>query len=115
MITKFPLAKFAMITSVAVSALALSAASSSAYPRMGTDGDTAWVAVSTGDLDLSSPAGAQAMISRFQSAARKICGPEPTDRLSFGHEYDTCVRETVNRAVVDLGSPSVAAANDKNR
>jgi hypothetical protein len=31
--------------------------------------------------------------------------------LSFQRQYDECVRETVNRAVVNLGNPSIVAAS----
>ncbi|HWF00448.1 MAG TPA: hypothetical protein VG248_11680 [Caulobacteraceae bacterium] len=52
------------------------------------------------------------MLARFRKAAQTLCGPEPADRLSFEGQYDECIRENVNRAVIDLGSPAVEAIND---
>jgi UrcA family protein len=68
-----------------------------------TDGETAMVRVRYADLDLSTPGGAEAILRRIRRAAVLICGPEPADRLSFQRQYDACVRETVNRAVIGLG------------
>jgi UrcA family protein len=95
----------------AVIALSLGLVPSAPAQTAGSDGDTVRVTVAYGDLDLSSPAGAKAMLQRIHTAAIRICGPAPSDRLSFQRQYDECVRETVNRAVIDMGVPSVAAAN----
>jgi UrcA family protein len=113
MFAKPRIARFALVAGVALSALTLGAVSSAPIPEMTANADSAWVDVRTGDLDLSNPAGAKAVIGRFQRAAHKVCGPEPSDRLSFGRQYDECVRETVNRAVIDLGAPTVEAMNDQ--
>jgi UrcA family protein len=113
MFTKRRIVQLAIVAGVAISALALGTVSSTPIPEMTADADGAWVNVRTGDLDLSNPAGAHAMLGRFREAAQKVCGPEQADRLSFGAQYHECVRETVNRAVVDLGSPQVQAMNDQ--
>jgi UrcA family protein len=113
MFAKLPIARLAIAAGMAVSALALGTASSTPIADVATSGDEAWVTVRTGDLDLSSPAGARVVMTRFEQAAHKVCGPEPSDRLSFGGQYDTCVRETVNRAVGNLGVPTVEAMNDE--
>jgi UrcA family protein len=115
MFAKPIVAKLALAAGVAISALAMGAVSSAPIPEMTADADSAYENVRIGDLDLSSPAGAKTAIARFQQAAHKTCGPEPADKLSFGRYYDECVRETVNRAVVDLGAPTVEAMNDQYR
>ena len=107
------LARLAMTAGIAGSALTLSSAPSRPAIPTGSNADYAWVTVRTADLDLSNRDGAREMMARIKSAARHVCGPEPTDRLDFGRQYDECVRESVNRAVVDLGSPTVAALNGK--
>jgi UrcA family protein len=104
-------AKSAVIVAAAVAALGLLAAQPAPAEPFGADGDIVQVPVSYGDLDLSSPAGAQEMLRRIHRAATKVCGPEPTDRLSFQRQYDECVRETVNRAVVNMRNPDVATAD----
>jgi UrcA family protein len=103
-------AKSAIVAVTALAALGLFTASAPAQTA-GADGDTVQVTVKYGDLDLSSPAGASEMLRRIHTAATRICGPAPSDRLSFQRQYDECVRETVNRAVINLGNPSIVAAS----
>jgi UrcA family protein len=105
------MARLAIATVMAGSALALGTASSAPIPASGSNGDSAWVAVRTSDLNLSTADGAREMMARLRHAAREICGPEPSDRLSFGKQDDECMREVVNRAVINLGSPTVVALN----
>jgi UrcA family protein len=113
MLTKSTLARIAVSAIMAGSALALGSASlSSPIPTSGPDGDAAWVTVHTGDLNLSSADGAREMMARIHHAARQVCGPEPSDRLSFGGQDEVCMREVVNGAVTNLGSPAVAALNE---
>jgi UrcA family protein len=104
-------AKSAFVAFTALAALALSGVASAPAQTAGLDGETVSVNVPYGDLNLASAAGAGEMLQRIRHAAIQVCGPAPSDRLSFQRQYDECVRETVNRAVVDFGSPAVAAAN----
>jgi UrcA family protein len=59
-----------------------------------------------GDLDLSSQEGAQTMVVRIRHVAGQICGG-----ATAPGQGEDCVRETTDRAVADLASPEVAAAN----
>ncbi len=59
-----------------------------------------------GDLDLASQEGAQAMMVRIRHVASQICGD-----VSAPGQGEACVRETTDRAVADLASPEVAAAD----
>ena len=111
MFAKPILAKLAMTASIAGSAVTLSSVPGVPATPAGSNGGYAWESVRVADLNLSNSAGANEMMVRIKRAAHHVCGPEPTDRLSFGRQYDECVRESVNRAVVDLGSPAVAAVN----
>jgi UrcA family protein len=73
------------------------------------DSETASVNVSYGDLNLATPAGARTMYQRIQSAARTICGAEPSAPLDRAMIYEGCVRSTTDRAVAKFGNPNVAA------
>jgi UrcA family protein len=111
MLTNALMARLAMTAGLAGSALFLGSASPSPMPLAGSNGDAAWVSVRTGDLDLSSAAGAREMMARLHHAAREVCGPEPSDRLSFRGQDEACMRQVVNGAVVDLGSPALQTLN----
>ena len=57
------------------------------------------------DLDLTRPAGAQALYRRIQQAARDVCEP---DRLRDGvymSSYRLCLSSAIARAVIEVGSP----------
>jgi UrcA family protein len=54
------------------------------------------------DLDLRSPQGLQVLLFRISRAARQICGPPPADRLSFGSQYDACMKTTVDDALREM-------------
>jgi UrcA family protein len=114
MFTNALIGRLAMTVGMAGSALALGSASPAPIPVSGSSGDSAWVAVRTGDLNLSTADGAREMMARLHHAARQVCGPEPSDRLSFGRQDDACMHEVVNSAVINLGSPTVAALNGRS-
>jgi UrcA family protein len=42
------------------------------------------------------------LVFRISRAARQICGPSPADRLSFGSEYDACMKTTVDDALREM-------------
>ncbi|MDP3736208.1 MAG: UrcA family protein [Hyphomonadaceae bacterium] len=74
------------------------------------------VAVSYADLDLSSLAGADAMLGRMRLAIRKICGDTPhPSQLSAGSRHRECVRSAMTRAVETLDHPVVTAAHSGRR
>jgi UrcA family protein len=69
--------------------------------------------VSLTGVDLSSQAGAAIALQRIQRAASAICGGEPSPReMDRTGAYRVCVRQTLNDAVAQLGSPTVSALND---
>ena len=74
------------------------------------------IAVSYADLDLSSPAGAEAMLGRLRLATRKICGDAPhPSQLSVGVRQKSCKRSVMTNAVETLGHPTVTAAYSGRR
>jgi len=66
------------------------------------------VTVSFGDLDLSSPDGANALYRRIQAAARQVCGYAGGD-LSAQSIWKGCYRQAVADAVGKVNSPLLTA------
>jgi len=70
--------------------------------------------VSYADLDLSTEAGARAMLQRIRVTAREMCGSDPvhsplTPRAPT--QFRNCVIDAVDSAVTGIGAPLVAALN----
>lgn len=73
--------------------------------------------VSYADLDLSSEAGARALLYRIRVAASSACGQETHSPL-FPREsarHRACVNEAVGAAVNQIGSPTLTAVNNGTR
>jgi UrcA family protein len=73
------------------------------------------VVVRFGDLNLSDPGGARAMLARIQHAATRSCGRDPDPRdLEQVARLERCRADAVDRALAALGSPAVTAlAHDR--
>ena len=71
--------------------------------------------VSYADLDLSTEAGARALLGRIDSAARDACGDATHSPLlpREGANLRECVNEAVGTAVSKIGSPLVASLHTK--
>jgi UrcA family protein len=66
--------------------------------------------VTYSDLNLTNPAGAEAMLRRIKHAASKVCGGTPSPRtLVEMRHYRMCVRAAVEDAVRRLNAPLVTA------
>jgi len=66
--------------------------------------------VSYAGLDLSTEAGARVAYRRIHSAAKGVCSHLYTLELGQRrHIWETCVRDTIARAVVDIGAPGLTA------
>ncbi len=88
--------------------LLLAAAVFAAAPAFAKPGETQ-VSVSYADLNLQSPEGAKALVSRIVIAAREACGPRPYGgELSRLRAYRACVKDATDRAVDAVGVPMVA-------
>ena len=73
-------------------------------------GDVPQIKVPYGDLNLSSPAGAQAMLNRIRFAASRVCGGKADNRDIPGTTfYRQCVRVAADNAVSQLDAPLVTA------
>jgi UrcA family protein len=104
---------FAKTTLSVLAALAF-AASAHAAPAgsRSFEPDITSVRVSVADLNLGSRAGARTVLRRIHNAASEICGDEPeTRQLGRAEKLRTCMKTTVDRAVVSLGNPTVTALN----
>jgi len=67
------------------------------------------VKVSVAGLNAQSPSGARIVLQRIESAARKVCGAEPTRDLARSRLYDPCVEEVIARTVAGQDNPTLAA------
>lgn len=93
-------------------ALALAApAASFAAPAMSADGQAMALSVSYSGLNLSTPKGARLMINRLDEAAAEVCGASSFSARDYKQAVrsSTCYRDSMNRAVASLGSPTVNA------
>jgi UrcA family protein len=61
------------------------------------------------DLNIESTDGAQALLSRIDAAAKRVCGPAETNWVGI-QERNACIANTTRVAVAHLGSPTVTAA-----
>lgn len=98
---------------LAIFALALTLAApvvSQAAPSSSDARDVA-VRVRTNDLDISKPAGAQAMLTRLDRAAAEACGASEFSLREYRDAVrnSSCYRDSMNRAVASLGSSTVNA------
>jgi len=91
--------------------LAAVATLSRAAPVLAQTSDTSLsVTVKYGDLDIASPAGAQVLLRRIETAANTACGGAPDIRqLNEWASFEACRRSAVARAVVAVDSPMLTA------
>jgi UrcA family protein len=61
--------------------------------------------VSYSDLNLASPAGAQALYRRLTAAADVVCAPFEGRGLVSEHQFKACVGHAIATAVADVNSP----------
>jgi UrcA family protein len=94
------------LTLISLGVLSSPAAFSGEYPSKASETRT----VSYAGLDLSTEAGARVAYRRIHSAAQGVCRDlytlEPGQRR---HIYETCIRDTISRAVTDIGAPGLTA------
>jgi UrcA family protein len=95
------------ILALAVASLAAGAA----LAQPPASADLGKVVVRYADLDLTRQQGANVLARRINQAAHAICGPEPRPvSLDEYFRYRTCVNDSAEAAVHEVGSPLVAAA-----
>jgi UrcA family protein len=98
--------RFAALAAIlAISAPGLAAAQTST-----TSGDPVNISVKFSDLNLNSPAGAQTLMHRIDTAATSVCGGAPDSReLGDRARFEKCHTSVVDQAMSKLGPIDVAA------
>jgi UrcA family protein len=66
------------------------------------------------DLDLTRPAGAQALFRRIHSAAKLVCSPLASKDL-LQHRFEHCVSDAVAKAVTQVDRPALSAYLHKDQ
>ena len=64
--------------------------------------------VSYADLDLGRDAGARALLTRINGAAKRVCGPAPDPHQSHA-AFKKCIDHAVDHAVTEVNRPTVNA------
>lgn len=94
----------AIVVGIAVTSVPFSAAAAPKAPELITE------RVSYADLNLSSDAGAQVMLSRLSRAADRVCGGRPDMGVGYHQKrraWNKCRAGSLKEAVVQLGSAQV--------
>jgi UrcA family protein len=78
-------------------------------PLRGFAGDLSHVRISYADLDLATPAGAQALYGRIAIAAGRVCPSVDMRQLRESAAADECVKTTITDAVKTFNSPQLSA------
>lgn len=99
--------KFQVISAALAAVLLIPAAALAGEPSQPPSERVAY-----SDLDLGAEPGAVAMLKRISRAATAVCSRQAEGGSSADvmARFETCHRETVARAVAQLGAPSVLAA-----
>ena len=99
-----------------VSLAAISAALLSAHAFAASRSDEPMsVKVHYADLDLSKPAGAEALYGRIKVAARKVCqGPPNPLELHRYSIWNKCYTTAVTNAVASVGSPRLTDLHESS-
>ena len=95
---------------VTVAAIACTVAARAAVSAVPVDDTTKQVTVKFADLDVSTPAGAQALYGRIKRAARTVC-EDLDDDLEPEHIrlYHECYDEAVGNAVTQANRPMLTS------
>lgn len=97
-----------LLTAVSVQLLASFANADSRRPD-----EARRVAVSYADLDLSKPAGADALYKRIRLASERVCRVYESRDLPLIATSRGCYRSTVNAAVAQVNHPRLTALHDR--
>lgn len=92
------------VSSVIALGFGVTNASAAATDQFVSDGVNKYI-VRFPDLDLSKMAGATALYSRINIAARIVCRPLEGRDLQQASEHRTCLRKAVAGAVADVNRP----------
>src|SRR3954470_13918382 len=69
-------------------------------------GNTVSASVYYGDLDLSRPAGLQALLGRIKQASSRVCEGD-TSQQRWADDRKACMQKAITKAIDDLGLPAM--------
>ena len=96
-------------------AVAASLAAHAASAQTPASDDIARVVVRYSDLDVTREEGAVVLARRINLAAHAICGSEPRPNdLAEYFRYRTCVNDSAEAAIRQVGAPLVTAAYERD-
>jgi UrcA family protein len=109
-------------TPIIAAAALLAALSFGAHADTSTDGPNTFIrgrsVVYYGDLNIDTEQDAKLMLQRIERAAKKACGGHPTFSTYTGaldHTFQECREEAIQRAVKQLGGPTVTRIYSETR
>ena len=97
------------VPGIVLAAATLAAAVGSAGASVAADTKTASTIVRYADLNLASPEGAKAMLTRIDHAARRVCEPKSESAVDYA-DWRNCISKATAGAVSRLNAPMVTAA-----
>lgn len=96
-----------LVRSMIAAALVLAPAGASSAVAQ-PPAETRSIRVAYDDLDMSSPAGAKALLLRLKAATSKVCGRAPWNMLiTESMHHKACVDSAMSRAVMEANIPQV--------
>jgi UrcA family protein len=104
-----------LISALAAASLTVAAAGVAGAQTPTSGDDIAKVVVRYADLDLAREEGATVLARRINVAARAVCGSEPSPKsLHEYFRYRTCVNDSAEAAVHEVGAPLVIAIYERD-
>jgi UrcA family protein len=89
--------------------LAATAAAGTAWADANPSQRTVNIEVEYTDINLATTAGAKTLYNRIVRAARVACGPSEVRSASMMSAYRSCMKQAVDGAVGEVGSPKLSA------
>jgi UrcA family protein len=89
--------------------LAVTGAVSTAWAEASPSQRTVNIEVEYTDINLATQAGAETLYRRIVRAARMACGPADARSAAMMTAHRGCLKEAVDGAVKDVGSPKLSA------
>jgi len=99
-----------VLTAALAAGVTLAAAAAANAAAVTYDPDTDTAAVSTADLNLSSASDARLLVVRLHTAAKAVCGDEPSKvDIPMHRAYEACLSSAYNGGVAQVNNAMVTA------
>ena len=99
---------------IAALGFGLTAPAQATVARTQNPEETYRATVHYGDLDLKTHQGADALYSRINLAATRVCEDEPEPYVRLSREYKVCRHEAISGAVKEINNPLVTQAYEQH-